>query len=226
MTIKSIPSIQAKVSISQGTDYVFPEQTKAFLSKTSNNGVCFSGGGTRSLTATMGQLRALQQLNLIENIRYISCVSGGSWACTTFTYYQEGANNDDEFLGMSLTKEQRKNRKFEEGPQDSWASLPPACLGHTATQSFKDSLANYALHDPLDEIWQLAARSLRSKLYENTVASLSIATTTSELASSNHGLISIPWYLAVPLHPIPSLMTLENSRTGVAIMCGSESQPP
>lgn len=34
-------------------------------------GVCFSGGGTRSLTASLGQLRALRALGLLDRVSYI-----------------------------------------------------------------------------------------------------------------------------------------------------------
>lgn len=64
-----------------------------------NTGIAFSGGGTRSAAATLGQLRGLNELNLLGKVRYISCVSGGSWACTPFTYLPNGWT-DDTFLGQ------------------------------------------------------------------------------------------------------------------------------
>ena len=70
-----------------------------------NTGVCFSGGGTRSLAVTIGQLRGLRHCGLIDKIHYISCVSGGSWASTVYTYYKtnptgnRGPIDDDRFLG-------------------------------------------------------------------------------------------------------------------------------
>ena len=63
-----------------------------------NVGIAFSGGGTRSASATLGQLRALDKLDLLKNVRYISSVSGGSWACVPYTYLP--ADSDDKiFLG-------------------------------------------------------------------------------------------------------------------------------
>lgn len=61
-------------------------------------GVCVSGGGSRSLSACMGQLRALRELGLLERTRYLSGVSGGAWALTLFSYLP-GDVSDEEFLG-------------------------------------------------------------------------------------------------------------------------------
>ncbi len=55
-------------------------------------GVCFSGGGSRALSATMGQLRGLSHsidsagTPWIDRVGTISCVSGGCWASSLYTY--------------------------------------------------------------------------------------------------------------------------------------------
>jgi len=49
-------------------------------------GVAFSGGGTRSASASLGQLRALQDLGWLQRARYISSNSGGSWVTIPYTY--------------------------------------------------------------------------------------------------------------------------------------------
>lgn len=61
-------------------------------------GVCISGGGSRSLSAAMGQLRGLRHLGLLDKVAWLSCVSGGCWASTLFTYLPENIS-DDTFLG-------------------------------------------------------------------------------------------------------------------------------
>lgn len=65
-----------------------------------NIGVAFSGGGTRSATATAGQLRGLLQNGWLEHVRYISAVSGGAWAAIPFTYTRRPLN---AFLGRATT---------------------------------------------------------------------------------------------------------------------------
>lgn len=67
-----------------------------------NVGVCLSGGGSRALSAGMGQLRALSalQLNgqsLLSQTKAVSTVSGGSWLGVTFEFLTAGTA-DDEYL--------------------------------------------------------------------------------------------------------------------------------
>ncbi len=62
-------------------------------------GVAFSGGGTRSAAATIGQLRGLVQNGWLERVKYMTAVSGGSWAAVPFTYYPGDALAD--LLGKS-----------------------------------------------------------------------------------------------------------------------------
>lgn len=76
----------------------FPEASLELPS----TGVCFSGGGTRAMNLALGQMKGLDSLDLWGDIGYISAVSGGSWASTIFTYYNEGAENDQQLLGNSI----------------------------------------------------------------------------------------------------------------------------
>jgi len=64
-------------------------------------GVCFSGGGSRALSAAMGQLRGLKYLNLLDEVFFISSVSGGTWASATYTYLPP-VYEDDDFLGLTV----------------------------------------------------------------------------------------------------------------------------
>jgi hypothetical protein len=49
-------------------------------------GIAFSGGGTRSASASVGQLRGLEQNGWLARVRYMTAVSGGSWAAVPYTY--------------------------------------------------------------------------------------------------------------------------------------------
>nr|MDQ2696031.1 patatin-like phospholipase family protein [Pseudomonadota bacterium] len=95
-----------------------------------NTGLAFSGGGNRSASATLGQLRALTGLLLLPRVRYISCVSGGAWACAPFTWLPETLT-DETFLGPGL------------GP----AQLTPEALRVTAPNSLAHAIANSVLLD-------------------------------------------------------------------------------
>jgi hypothetical protein len=61
-------------------------------------GLCFSGGGSRALTAALGAYRGLTALGLMEKVSFISSVSGGTWASGAYTYLPS-AISDADFLG-------------------------------------------------------------------------------------------------------------------------------
>ena len=62
------------------------------LGQKADLGICFSGGGTRSASATLGQLRGLREIGLLDRVRYISAVSGGAWAATPYVFLADGAD--------------------------------------------------------------------------------------------------------------------------------------
>lgn len=68
-------------------------------------GVAISGGGSRSLSAAMGQLRGLTALGIMQKTTWLSCVSGGCWASTLYTYLPDTIS-DDVFLGAVQMPEQ------------------------------------------------------------------------------------------------------------------------
>lgn len=83
-------------------------------------GVAFSGGGTRSAAATIGQLRGLKRNGWLERVRYVTAVSGGSWAVVPFTYYRGGEL--DELLGVFESNPKAIDLvKFVEDPNGSLA---------------------------------------------------------------------------------------------------------
>lgn len=93
-----------------------------------NVGICLSGGGSRAMTAGMGQLRALKHVrlngkSLLAQTRALSTVSGGSWVGQTFTYLS-GATTDDAFL----------NRYVE----DPARLVPTATPGHGQSETLSE----------------------------------------------------------------------------------------
>ena len=60
-------------------------------------GLCFSGGGSRALTVTMGVLRALESLKLIPHVDAISSVSGGTWASSIYMFAKDVSIKDRSF---------------------------------------------------------------------------------------------------------------------------------
>ncbi len=68
-----------------------------------NIGFCFSGGGPRSCCATLGYIRALHQMNILKDVKYISCVSGSTWTWIPYTYLSK--DYDEEiFIGLDKFK--------------------------------------------------------------------------------------------------------------------------
>ncbi|CAE8593074.1 unnamed protein product [Polarella glacialis] len=86
-------------------------------------GLCFSGGGSRSLSATFGSLRALESLGLMAGVDAISSVSGGTWASAIYMF----ANRSKEVLLGAPTEPSKLSLEV--------LSQQPAALGAVATTS-------------------------------------------------------------------------------------------
>lgn len=72
-----------------------------------NVGICLSGGGSRAMTAGMGQLLGLltvqkNNFSLLSQSRAVSTVSGGSWLGVTFEYLNDGDVPDHDYLGTYI----------------------------------------------------------------------------------------------------------------------------
>ena len=95
----SVGTTTTTESLSVNQFYVTPPATPG------NVGVCLSGGGSRALTAGMGQLRALTKLvaangqSLLAQVKALSTVSGGSWIGVPFIYLPPGSPSDAAYLG-------------------------------------------------------------------------------------------------------------------------------
>ncbi len=171
-----VGTIEAVVTRSEPGQLVFPELTaprppgiERLLKRTTSNGVAFSGGGTRSQVAVAGELRALLALGLIDNIRYMTAVSGATWTAAPFSYYRDGPATDEEFLGPMVTSNQRRNWAFTSATGDSWSTLSPNSVGHTATQSFEKPFFEHLIPGRAHKAWQHATGEVYFKpfgLYE------------------------------------------------------------
>jgi len=116
-------------------------------------GVCFSGGGTRAMNCAIGQMKGLDSLGLWNDIGYVSAVSGGSWASTIFTYYQDGAENDQQLLGTIIAPEKITLTNLEQ--------MPKGFMGEVITNSLFDDLfkrlgldlISHGILQEMDFIW-------------------------------------------------------------------------
>ncbi|MFH1462070.1 MAG: hypothetical protein ABIF12_03935 [bacterium] len=66
--------------------------------------VCSSGGGFRSMLATLGALRGLHDLKLLNSIHYISTISGSSWAVLPWILSDKNIIQFNENLVSQLDK--------------------------------------------------------------------------------------------------------------------------
>lgn len=82
-----------KYEMDRGVNALTPEA--GVLPAGPNTGLCVSGGGFRAYTVAMGVFRALADLDMMKDVRYLVGVSGGAWATSAFTY---GQNVPDEAL--------------------------------------------------------------------------------------------------------------------------------
>lgn len=87
-----------------------PAKLKNFNDSSFRYGVSFSGGGTRSASATLGQIRALESLKWIEKLHYTSSISGGCWTAIPYSFIPDQASDgiigNKEFLGTYLPPSQ------------------------------------------------------------------------------------------------------------------------
>ena len=120
--------LEARVWPTTNSGLVYPE----YQDRRPSTGVCFSGGGTRSYAATIGQLRGLAETGLLDRIGYVSAVSGGAWAATAHTYYAGSGQTTAEILGGVA--------KSEELDMATLSRLSESELGTAATRDFRKTL--------------------------------------------------------------------------------------
>jgi hypothetical protein len=131
-----------------------------------NVGICLSGGGSRALSAGMGQLRALKYLqangkSLLSQVKAISTVSGGSWLGVPFEYLTPGTS-DDDFLNLYVPDPRQLVPSNGPTPAVTLDVLPSGNIGNSiSTELFSiEALAveAYLLYKvfsvPSNMLWQ------------------------------------------------------------------------
>lgn len=73
---------------------------------------CLSGGGMRAVIGSYALLEALRQLQLLNTLMYISCLSGSTWFLSTWLTSGMNLESYKDFLFDSLTKSQLFNPFF------------------------------------------------------------------------------------------------------------------
>lgn len=127
-------------------------------------GVCLSGGGSRSASASMGALRALRHLGLLDKVTFISTVSGGGWAGVPYTYCPD-AISDDELLGPLVLDPSRLTWDDTGAPQYALNVLGSQAIGSLCTrvgivEFLEQAIELYADGVPVSALWNRAVGRL------------------------------------------------------------------
>lgn len=119
---KKFNNVRAKVYDTQVENFVFPEDELDELKDKDSLGITFSGGGTRSASLTLGQLRALDKIGVLKRAKYMCGVSGGSWGTLPFVYLPDSIT-DETFLGKYIEPNQITEANLKDTPPQSMASV-------------------------------------------------------------------------------------------------------
>ena len=126
--------------------------------KPGNVAVCLSGGGSRALSAGMGQMNSLRtipyasNLSLLSQTKAVSTVSGGSWLGVPFTYLPSSIS-DVNYLGGPYVQPASLTTA-------GLRALPAGCAAANVTSNFSltDLLAQAVLLHldgvPSNMLWQ------------------------------------------------------------------------
>lgn len=123
-----------------------------------NVAVCLSGGGSRAMTAGMGQLLALETLqfgnaSLLSQTKLLSSVSGGSWVSVPFIFLTPDTT-DQAFLGGPYVDPSLLT-------VDGLWTLEAGCVASGITSGFTmfdlavEAYVLYYLGIPADMLWQV-----------------------------------------------------------------------
>lgn len=136
----------------------FPESEDPQLKLRSNSAIVFSGGGTRAYTCALGYIRALHDLGLMDRVRHITGISGGSWATSVYTYAQLGlapgvATTMEELLGDIADPASLTMDNLENIPEMSARMAPTRSLVELVLKAYKKSRWNEAWVDGVSQMF-------------------------------------------------------------------------
>jgi hypothetical protein len=166
-----------------------------------NVGVSLSGGGSRALTAGMGQLRALRKLtlqgqSLLAQVKALSVVSGGAWLGVPYVYLPPGGPSDTSYLGPWIEDQAALTPEMLEVLPAGNAGVPISSpMFSPRLLAVQALLLHTVLQVPSDMLWQtLIGLNILSEygLYAPTIDfaptdtfSYDSATVTAELTGPN-----------------------------------------
>ena len=152
-------AFSAEITLTTG-----PFAARRFLphrANTSGNvGVSLSGGGSRALTAGMGQLRALRKLtlhgqSLLAQVKALSVVSGGAWLGVPYVYLPPGGPSDTAYLGPWIEDQAALTPEMLQVLPAGNAGVPISSpMFSPRLLAVQALLLHAALHVPPEMLWQ------------------------------------------------------------------------
>jgi len=115
-------------------------------------GVAFSGGGTRSAAASLGQLRALHELGWLRRARHVASNSGGSWAVMPYIYLPL-AIDEAAFLGDYIPPDQLTDENLSPPTTDPLALQTAIHNANTIDEFFEIGRGDEAYSDIVASIF-------------------------------------------------------------------------
>lgn len=137
----------------------WPEEQVPSVRAKPPNGLCFSGGGSRSYVGAMGVLRALTDLGLMGQIRYLGGASGGGWAASAYTYFQpdqpfsriEVAEDHTVRTTYSKTETSASNDEVLLGNITFPTDMTPSNINYIAPQCLRGSVSSNVISNFVKE---------------------------------------------------------------------------
>jgi hypothetical protein len=142
----------------------FPEMPRLAALRPTDLGVAFSGGGTRSATATLGELNGLSRNGWLARVRYMSAISGGGWAAVPFTYSKDTLS---EFLGAARCPADLQHDDVVTTPNGLLAraitqsSLASGSLQEVAGSALDAAVTDQTIKDGVNEVLTLVGKGRR-----------------------------------------------------------------
>lgn len=106
--------------------------------------LCLSGGGYRAATYALGTLSMLNELNLLNAVKLLSTVSGGTFTGLTYATWQSEGKNFDEFYN-DFSNYLKSTNAIDKALDDLYTTPSPSgstdlSLIRSAAKSYQDSL--------------------------------------------------------------------------------------
>jgi len=140
--------------IEQPPNGPYPEQANPRYSAAGGKwGACFSGGGPRAFAAALGQMRGLHAAGVLPLVGAISCVSGGTWFGSPFSFASQSFD-DDALLGPVVAPSLITVRELDRIDANCLGSVLPTLTDLYISVLYAYYVGQYLLgYLPYDKIW-------------------------------------------------------------------------